>query len=104
MATTKMLLCILLIWFLSSPLSAQVSSAEIAGAITDSSGAAVPNAKITATNAQTNTVVRETVASADGTYTITLLPPGTYNLSTEASGFRKTIQSGIELQTNQELK
>jgi carboxypeptidase family protein len=92
MATTKVLFSILLIWSLSLPLSAQVSSGEIVGTITDTSGAAVPNAKIVTTNAQTNTIVRETAVSNDGTYAVTLLPPGTYNLSAEASGFRKTRQ------------
>ena len=64
----------------------------------------MPNAKIVATNSQTNTVVRETITSADGTYTMTFLPPGTYTLSAEAAGFRKTVQSGLELQTNQRAK
>ena len=77
MSTVKMLSCILLICLVSLPLSAQVSSGELVGTITDSSGAAVPNAKIIVTNAQTNTVVRETLGSNDGTYTVTLLPPGT---------------------------
>src|SRR5829696_54270 len=104
MSTTKMLFCLLLLCFLSFPVSGQVSSGELVGSITDTSGAAVPNAKIIVTNAQTNTVVRETVASNDGTYTITLLPPGTYNVSAEAPSFRKTVQNGIELQTNQRAK
>src|SRR4051794_16351360 len=104
MFTTKTLFCVLLLSFLSLPVAAQVSSGEIVGTITDSSGAAVPSAKIVATNAQTNIVARETVSSDDGTYTITLLPPGTYTLSAEASNFRKTVQNGIELQTNQRAK
>jgi hypothetical protein len=104
MSNAKLLLIILLSCFLSLPISAQVSSGELVGTITDTSGAAVPNAKIIATNAQTNTVVRETASSGDGTYTITLLPPGVYNVSVEAPSFRKTVQNGIELQTNQRAK
>ncbi len=104
MSIVKVLSCILLICFASLPLSAQVSSGELVGTITDTSGAAVPNAKIIVTNAQTNTVVRETLGSNDGTYTVTLLPPGRYNVSAEAPSFRKTVQNGIELQTNQRAK
>ena len=104
MSIVKVLSCILLICLVSLPLSAQVSSGELVGTITDSSGAAVPNAKIIVTNAQTNTVVRETLGSNDGTYTVTLLPPGRYNVSAEAPSFRKTVQNGIELQTNQRAK
>src|SRR5690349_666609 len=83
-----------------APMHAQVSTGEIAGAIADASGAAVPNAKVSATNTDTNAVVRETVTSTDGTYTMTLLPPGAYTVSAEAAGFRRTVQTGIELETN----
>ena len=52
MSTTKVLFCILLMSVLAAmPISAQVSSGELVGTITDSSGAGVPNAKIIATNA-----------------------------------------------------
>jgi hypothetical protein len=80
---------------------AQVSGGELVGTVTDTSGAAVPNVKVTATNADTNTLVRETVTSTEGIYTMTLLPPGRYNLAAEAASFRRSVQNGIELQTNQ---
>src|SRR5689334_24843773 len=86
------------------PAPAQVSTGEIAGTIADASGAAVPNAKVTATNTETNAVVRETVTSSDGSYIMTLLPPGSYTVAAEASGFRRTVQSAIELETNQRVK
>jgi hypothetical protein len=86
------------------PVLAQVSTGEIGGTVADASGAAVPNAKVTATNEQTNAVARETMTSADGTYIMTLLPPGTYAVAAEVSGFRKSVQSGIELQTNQRVR
>src|SRR5690349_19176979 len=86
------------------PLRAQVSTGEIAGTIADASGAAVPNAKVTATNTETNSVARETITSTDGAYTMTLLPPGVYTIAAEASGFRRTVQTAVELQTNQRIK
>jgi hypothetical protein len=90
--------------FVPAPALAQVSTGEIVGTISDASGAAVPKAKVTTTNTQTNAVVRETITSTDGAYTMTLLPPGTYTLAAEVSGFRRTVQSGIELETNQRVK
>jgi hypothetical protein len=100
----KSLLIIGLCLLVTLPAVAQVSTGEIEGTITDSSGAAIPNAKVTATNAATNTVVRETITSPDGGYTMTFLPPGTYNMAAESPGFRKTLQNGIELQTNQRAR
>ena len=87
-----------------APLTAQVSTGEIAGNVTDASGAAVPSAKITATNTETNATVRETASDAGGAYTMTFLPPGRYTLTVEASGFRKIVQSGIVLQVSQRTK
>jgi len=89
---------------LGLPLAAQVSTAELAGSVTDQSGAAVPSAKVTLTNAETNIVVREMSTGADGSYVITLVPPGLYMVSVEAPGFRKLAQSGVTLQTNQRVR
>ena len=88
---------------LTLPAAAQVSSAEISGVVGDSSGAAVPNARITASNTATN-LKRETVSDATGNYIITLLPPGDYTVTVEAPGFRKLLQSGLTLQINQQAK
>src|SRR5436853_893940 len=104
MCRTKAILILAAGMLLAYSASAQVSTAEVAGIVTDASGAAVPNAKVIATNSQTNTVVRETITSTDGTYIMTFLPPGAYTLTAEASGFRRTVQSGLELQTNQRAR
>jgi hypothetical protein len=104
MCRTQTVLVLVSGLLLASPGMAQVSTGEVAGVVTDATGAAVANAKVVATNPQTNTVVRETITAADGTYTMTFLPPGAYTLAAEAPGFRKTVQSGLELQTNQRAK
>ncbi|MDQ6704988.1 MAG: carboxypeptidase-like regulatory domain-containing protein, partial [Acidobacteriota bacterium] len=84
----------------ASLLSAQTSTAELNGNVTDASGAVVANARVTATNAGT-ALSRDAVTNETGSYVITLLPPGNYNLSVEAPGFRKTVQNNVELQVNQ---
>jgi hypothetical protein len=86
------------------PCAAQVATAELGGTVTDASGAVVPSAKVTLTNAETNVLVRELVTASDGGYLITLVPPGTYSVAVEAQGFRKVVQSGVTLQTNQRAR
>jgi hypothetical protein len=85
------------------PVAAQVASSEVSGAILDSTGAAVANAKVTATSLATN-LAREAVSDSSGSYIITLLPPGDYTITVEASGFRKLVQSGLSLQINQQAR
>lgn len=83
--------------------NAQVATAELNGTVLDSSGAVVTNANVTATNTSTN-VARKTVSDSSGNYLITLLPPGTYDVSVEATGFRKLLQTGITLEINQQAR
>ncbi|MGH9672662.1 MAG: carboxypeptidase regulatory-like domain-containing protein, partial [Bryobacteraceae bacterium] len=81
----------------------QVATAELSGQVTDASSAAVPNAKVNATNTETG-VAREVTSDSGGLYIITLLPPGTYNLAIEAAGFRRTVQNTVTLQVNQRAR
>jgi Carboxypeptidase regulatory-like domain len=72
------------------PLSVHAQTAgegTISGTVTDSSGAAIPNAQITATNTATNVPTVRTSSSSGG-YTIAPLPPGTYSLQVTANGFK----------------
>ena len=88
---------------LAFPIAAQVSTAELSGEVTDPSGASVVGAKVTAVNADTG-AAREAATDALGSYIMTLLQPGAYNLSVEAPGFRKTVQNGVVLQVNQRAR
>ena len=82
------------------PALAQTATAELSGNVTDSTGAVIANAKVTATNPETGSF-REVTTDQGGFYSFTLLQPGTYNLSVEAPGFRKTVQNNLELRVNQ---
>ena len=74
---------------LSLPYAAvgQSDSSAISGVVTDASGAAVPNAKITITNAATRTTNTAT-SNGSGAYTIPNVPSGDYTVHVEASGFQ----------------
>lgn len=83
----------------SLPCLGQVFTATLTGVVTDPSAAAVPNATVTLTNTATNEK-RTTTTGGDGRYTLFQLIPGTYELSAEASGFKKYVRQGIDLHAN----
>ena len=99
----RLSLLIALLSALSLPTWAQVSSAELSGIVLDSTGAAIAGAKVTATNAGTN-VAHDAVSDSTGNYVITLLPPGDYVVTVEATGFKKLVQKGLSLQINQQAQ
>lgn len=88
---------------LSIPCQAQLSTAELSGSVLDVSGAAVPNAKVVATDQATNQD-HEASVNSSGSYSLILLPPGDYTVSVEAPGFRKLIQNGVSLQVAQKAR
>jgi len=84
------------------PSLAQVTTATLYGRITDPSGAAVPEAKITLVNEGTN--ARATgVSDEQGEFTIAFLPSGTYTVSLEAKGFKSQKQTGVALSGGQRV-
>src|ERR1035438_4397937 len=82
--------------FLPLAMSAQETRSTISGAVTDSSGAAIPNVKVTTTETRTGTKA-STVSDAAGQYTIPVLSPGLYELSALEQGFKKFVRSGLEI-------
>ena len=101
--TKGLTLWVLVCLVIAAPAAAQVTTAELAGTVTDSSGGVVADAKLTLANPDTG-FSREVTTDSGGTYSMTLLPPGNYSLSAEASGFRKLVQTGISLQVNQRAR
>ena len=96
----------LLMFFITSPnlVHAQaVANAQLSGIVTDPSGAAISDAKITATQINTN-AVRTVQSGSDGTFILPGLPIGPYKLQVEAQGFTTYIQTGIVLQVGESPK
>src|ERR1700738_1899461 len=65
---------------------AQSSNGQITGLVTDSSGAAVADAEITATNSATGVAYRGTT-NGSGVYVLSQLVPGPYKVSLNKGGF-----------------
>src|ERR1022692_4222743 len=68
-------------------LFAQPAAGTLTGKLTDTAGAVVANATVTATNID-NGQTRTATTGADGVYQFTLLPPGNYRVKFEVAGFQ----------------
>jgi hypothetical protein len=79
---------------------AQGVTAAVNGVVTDTSGSAIPNATVTATDVQRGTTYKATTNS-QGFYNLAALPIGTYTLRTEAKGFKTAQHPAFVLQLNQ---
>jgi hypothetical protein len=82
------------------PAGAQDTSATITGRITDPSGAAVANAKVSATDADRGTAFRAQ-SNADGVYNLPRLPIGRYEVRVEANGFQTAVHPALSLSLGQ---
>jgi len=79
---------------------AQLTTSTIVGTVTDTSGAAVPNAQVTAVNTATN-LLRTAQTNDQGEYRIEFLPVGNYRVEVTASGFEKSAHNDVVLQVAQ---
>ncbi|HUQ95960.1 MAG TPA: TonB-dependent receptor [Bryobacteraceae bacterium] len=95
---------ILTLLFLSAlAASAQTASTQILGIVTDSTGAVVPGATITAKRVETGDV-RTTVSNDTGNYIFPLVDSGGYEVSCTATGFKTEVRRGIPVELNQKAR
>ena len=80
--------------------SAQSETGTIAGTVSDQSEAMLPGVTVTLTSAALIGGSRTTATSDLGAYKFIALPPGTYDLKFELSGFRPTLRPGIRITAN----
>ena len=80
----------------AAALPAQINTAAVVGSVTDPSGAVVPQATVTIENTATQ-ARRTTLTDSGGAYSFQFLPIGMYRMTVEATGFKRTEQTGIRL-------
>ncbi len=78
---------------------AQANSGDLTGSVLDSSGAAIPNATVIATNDETG-VQTTTQSNAGGIYRFTNLPVARYTVTASATGFTTDTLKNVDLSLN----
>jgi hypothetical protein len=78
---------------------AQELYGQIKGAVTDTSGAVIPEAQVAVTNTQTG-VVRNVASTSGGTFELLQLPVGTYTAAVGKTGFKSFSVTGIVIELN----
>src|SRR3954467_9858266 len=79
---------------------AQSNAADLRGFVRDPQGASVQNAAVTARNPATNTS-RTATTNEDGLYQIVNLPPGDYEVTVEATNFKRAVIPAVKLTVGQ---
>jgi outer membrane receptor protein involved in Fe transport len=80
----------------SAAFAQQIGGGTLNGTVTDPSGAAITNAKVTATQTATG-VARTTQSSGAGVYSLSSLPPGIYDVQIEATGFKTAKLPAVDV-------
>ena len=79
------------------------ATGSILGTITDGAGAILPNVQVTVTNTATGSAF-QTVTSSAGDYLAPALSPGTYSVSAQAQGFKKSVTTWFTLTVDQVVR
>lgn len=92
----------LMLW-MAAGATAQTATGQITGTVTDASDALVAGVRVKISNTLTG-LARETTTSDRGTYSVPLLPVGTYLVTAEKEGFKVALSSDNELKVDQVLR
>src|ERR1051326_7106417 len=84
----------------AATLSAQAITGTVVGTVRDASGAVVSGTKVSARNVATGAVLG-TTSSSEGNYTIPNVPPGTYDVSAQLSGFNTAVAQQVAVEVQQ---
>jgi hypothetical protein len=93
-------LCLL---FGASAMAQLATTTSLVGNVTDSSGSAIPNAKVTAVEKNTSDTYAMTT-NEQGYYSRDFVRVGVYDITVEQQGFQKVTKSGILVSINQNVR
>src|SRR3984885_11085191 len=84
----------LLVSFQAQSHAQSITAGDVTGSVTDPTGAAIPGAMVTLTNANTNASQNATTNN-EGSYRFAFVAPGAYRVTASATGFQSQTQAGI---------
>ena len=79
---------------LASPTSAQVTTADLEGTVTDDRGAGIAGARVSVVSVATG-VARETVSATNGRYRVAALDPAAYDVTVQAEGYGSEVRKNL---------
>jgi hypothetical protein len=94
---------VLSVLVLSCLLAAQTNQGRILGSVTDPSGAVVSGASVTLTNTATG-ITRSLTTNSAGDYNAPNLEPGPYTVTAEASSFKRSQRTGLQLEVAKDVR
>src|SRR5690349_11208504 len=94
--------CSLLVLSLAGAAYPQAAKSELVGEVRDQNGALVQNAKVSLTDVATGQTSSQ--ISSDGSFIMTNLKPGIYNVAVEADGFKQSLREGVRLATGERVR
>ncbi|MDI3254892.1 MAG: carboxypeptidase-like regulatory domain-containing protein [Bacillota bacterium] len=83
-------------FLLVAPMHAQLTTGSLSGTVADSTGAVVPNARVTLVNEASHDT-RQTTSNSAGYFTFAAVQPGSYTVTVEANGFNIWKQTGVPM-------
>lgn len=83
------------VWMWACSLLAQQDQGQIAGTVVDATEATVAGARVTAVNMQG--VSRTAETGENGVYILTNVPPGYYEVTVEAPGFKRFVRQAVKV-------
>ena len=99
----RLALAFALVAALATSVLGQAFTASVIGTITDGDGGVLPGVTVTVTNNATGQA-RTAVSDEAGRYSMPLLPPGTYRIGAELTGFKTAVRDAVRLEVNQQQR
>ncbi|MDQ6785405.1 MAG: Plug and carboxypeptidase regulatory-like domain-containing protein, partial [Acidobacteriota bacterium] len=96
----RLLLSVFILLLFAAAAFAQGTTSRVTGTVTDTSGAAISGATVTLTNEGTQTSLT-TVTGDSGAYAFDLIQVGSYQVTVEKQGFKKTVSNKNTVNINQ---
>src|ERR1700691_4689252 len=77
------------------------ATGAISGVVQDSSGGTIADAEVQIIDAKTDQITRKLPTGTDGSFVVTLLPPGTYTVVVNKTGFSEAKSANIEVRVTE---
>lgn len=99
--TSGLILSLLLV---ASAYSQAIQTGGITGVVSDQSGGLVKGATVDVISEGTGKSVRTVTTGDEGSYTVNLLPPGTYRVEVAAANFKKAVVAGVQVRITESTR